>query len=141
MNLVTVKGGRAVEREVANKVLGFMLKKVLPRTRTLDITLTFKNLKGAMGYCMMGDNHKEFELEIQKGMDLRTLVATICHEMIHVKQYYRKEMNDELTMTGRAKWKGRTVKPDTDYIDLPWEKEAFKYEYKYADMIWEENIL
>lgn len=141
-NMLTVSGGRAIERQTAEKVVVYMVKKLMPRVRSLWIEVKLKDIKdGAYGYCMMGDNTRTYEIEIQKGLPLRDLVSTICHEMIHVKQYYRKEMNDELTASGRAKWKGRTVPKGTKYRDLPWEKEAFRNEDKYTDMIWKENIL
>ena len=47
------------------------------------------------------------------------------HELVHVKQYARNEMNDGDVQTGSAVWKGRKVNPNTDYYNLPWEKEAY----------------
>ena len=40
---------------------------------------------------MIGDNNREFYIEIDKKLNLKEMVLTICHEMVHVKQYARNE--------------------------------------------------
>ena len=85
---------------------------------------------------MMCDDTRTFELEIDKKINLQNFVTTLCHEMIHVKQYARKEINGiDLC------WKGRNVPEDTDYWNLPWEKEAYRLQKRYADEIWESDLL
>jgi hypothetical protein len=125
MNNVEVLGSVAKEREVVENVVHWCIKKLMPRVRTLDIEVKLTNCK-AYGYCLMTDDHKTFELEIRKGMNLYDLVSTICHEMVHVRQYYRKEMDNS------HRWKSRKVKEDTSYHDQPWEKEAFRLEERLA---------
>jgi hypothetical protein len=55
---------------------------------------------------------------------------TVAHEMVHVKQYARREITDYVHSNGVAskakywKWKDRMVSDATDYWDLPWEIEA-----------------
>ena len=46
-------------------------------------------------------------------------MSTLAHEMVHVKQYLRRELNWSLTA-----WKGRGGWEDTVYWDQPWEIEA-----------------
>lgn len=126
MNTVEVIGGPAKEREIVEKTVHWCIKKLLPRVRTLDIEVKLTKCN-AYGYCLMTDNHKTFELEICKSMNLYDLISTVCHEMVHVKQYYRKEMNGDFN-----KWKTQKIKESVDYMDLPWEKEAFRMEEKLA---------
>jgi len=52
----------------------------------------------------------------------KELVATLCHEMVHVKQYLRKE----LSLDGR-KWYGKEMKSKDPFED-PHEVEAYKME-------------
>ena len=52
--------------------------------------------------------------------------------MVHVKQYARNEMNDGI-IKGRARWKNRYIPEDTNYWDLPWEKERL--------IEWKRNLL
>ena len=51
-------------------------------------------------------------------------VSTLAHEMVHVKQFARNELDDQLTF-----WKGRNHS-NTDYWDQPWEKEARRLQHK-----------
>ena len=85
---------------------------------------------------MMTDNNRTFEIEVDKKLNINELVTTICHEMVHVKQYARNEMTDECVQNGNATWKGRKVNPKTVYYKLPWEKEAYKLQDKLALMVW-----
>lgn len=51
-------------------------------------------------------------------------LSTLAHEMVHVKQFARGEVNESLT-----RWKNRDYS-DTDYWNRPWEKEARKLQHK-----------
>ena len=137
MNLIQVNGGNKFQKEIAHKVVGFMIKELLPRVRTLEITVNIKKIKGdAVGYCMMEDTNREFEIECSKELTLKDFVTTLCHEMIHVKQYYRKEMTDT-----SMRWKKKVVPETTKYFDLPWEKEAYRLQDKLAQKVWDADIL
>ena len=68
------------------------------------------------------------------------MVQAVCHEMVHVKQYARNEMNDCI-VNGRAKWKTKFIAQDTNYWDLPWEKEAYRMEKKLADDVWKNGVI
>ena len=52
-------------------------------------------------------------------------LSTLAHEMVHVKQYLRGELNWSL-----SKWKGKSGYEDVEYWDLPWEVEARKLQHK-----------
>ena len=82
-----------------------------------------------------------FTIEADKKMGIKDLVTTNCNEMIHVKQYARKEM-DDWSGTGVARWKTKTFNAEkTKYYDLPWEKEAYRLQDKYANLVWNEEII
>jgi len=143
MNYVIAEGGNKTQRDIAEKVVDFMIGQLLPRYRTLNITVELKNLndENAVGYCMMEDNNREFTIEVDRKLGIKELVTTICHEMIHVKQYAKKEM-DDWSGNGAARWKGKTFNAEkTDYYNLPWEKEAYRLQDKYANMVWNEEII
>jgi hypothetical protein len=84
----------------------------------------------------MLETNREFEIEVSKDLSLRDFVTTICHEMVHVKQYARNEMTD----TG-MRWKSKRVPEKTKYYDLPWEKEAYRMQDKLAEHVWKMDIL
>jgi len=138
MNTIDVYGGQKHQREIAEKVVQRMISELMPRIRTLDISVEIKKLKGdAYGWCLMADEKgREFELEISKDLPLRDFVSTLCHEMIHVKQYAYNEMDSY-----GKRWKKTQVRSNIKYYDLPWEKEAYRLQDKYADLIWDSNIL
>ena len=85
--------------------------------QTLDIEVKLKDLKGdAYGYCLSEDTRR-FELEIDKKQSLRKLLMTVAHEMVHVKQYARKELTE-------GTWQGKLINPKQDYWDRGYEIEA-----------------
>ena len=67
MNFIEVNGGNKVQREICHKVAAHMIKKLLPRFRTLDITVNLVTIKSdAIGFCMMQDTNREFEIDLDK---------------------------------------------------------------------------
>lgn len=140
MLIVGVTGSNKTKRDIAYNVVHYMIKQLMPRLRNIEIEVKLTALTGdAVGYCLMGDNNRDFELEIDKNLNIKDLVMTLCHEMVHVKQYVRKEM-DDWNGLAVARWKNKTVLPNTNYYDLPWEKEAYELQAKLAKMCWKEGI-
>jgi hypothetical protein len=138
MNQVYITGGRQETRVMVSKIVEWCIKEMMPRMRTLDILVNLKDLKGAAyGYCMEGDTNREFELEIDKNLSLYDLVSTVCHEMVHVKQYARKELRCD--RDGNQMWKKGKFN-NVQYEDAPWEKEAFKLERGLALKCFEECL-
>lgn len=137
MNYIEVIGGNKFLRDIAEKTVMRMIKEMMPRMRTLEIEVQIKKLKGDVaGWCMMEDTNRQFTLEISNELTLRDFITTVCHEMVHVKQYARNEMNGD-----GIRWKKGKVKEGTGYYDLPWEKEAYRLQDKLAMIMWEEDIL
>tara|TARA_B100000780_G_scaffold223589_1_gene162721 strand:+ start:588 stop:1040 length:453 start_codon:yes stop_codon:yes gene_type:complete len=141
MNIIDISGGSKHQRKLCNSVIKYMIKKLLPRHRTLQVNVELTNIQDdATGYCMIGDNNREFYIEIDKKLNIKDMVVAICHEMIHVKQYARKEISDWNGLD-QPKWKNNLISKDCGYWDWPWEKEAYSLEYQFADECWEKNII
>jgi hypothetical protein len=140
MNQFTVTGGNKFQRKICNDVVVYLTKRLLPRYRTLSIAVKLKKFsaKGeeAIGYCLMEDDNRNFIIELEKTMKLKELILCLCHEFVHLKQYARGEMNFTA-----EKWKKSKVKIDTPYMDLPWEKEAYRREKILADECWDNGII
>jgi hypothetical protein len=137
MNLVEVTGGKKYQRDIAQKVVYAMIDTLMPRMRTLDIEVKIRKISGdAVGYCMQEDTNRMFTIDVQKDLSLRDFITTICHEMVHVKQYARNEMD----CYGR-KWKTKVISDKVGYYDLPWEKEAYRLQDKLAQEVWDADIL
>ena len=87
-------------------------------------------------YCNIIESNRSFIIDVNKNVSLKDFVSTIIHEMVLVKQFARNEMS-----AYGMRWKTRIVSENTKYVDLPWEKEAYKLEKKLIELIWKENIL
>lgn len=127
MNTVEVTGGRRREREIVHAAVAFCLNQLLPRFRTLDIRVDLERLPDAYGYCSQADTDREYDISIRRDLGLYDLISTVCHEMVHVKQYVRGELDGV-----RWQWRKTPVSEDTVYSDLPWEIEAHDMEGELA---------
>ena len=57
MNLIEINGGTIVERKVAEKAIDFAIQKLMPRMRTLDISLEIVKIEDKVdGYCLCVDD-------------------------------------------------------------------------------------
>ena len=131
-------GSTKDKRALAEKTVAWSIEKLgLKRMTSLNIDVNLKKLKdGEFGYCDIQDNNRNFTIEVNKNVSIKDFVSTIIHEMVHVKQFARNEMN-----AYDMRWKSKNIPESTDYMDLPWEKEAYRLEEKFVKLIWEENIL
>jgi hypothetical protein len=118
--MITVIGGKPKQRKYVESMVQFCIDTLMPRMRTLEIEVKLCTPKGAMGYCLETDNKRTFEIEIDRTLSQRKLLETLAHEMVHVKQYARRELHPV-----HQTWCGKTYNPDkVSYWDLPWEIEA-----------------
>lgn len=100
--------------------------------KQLNIHRLKANIKIRMHHSDLIDQYAEGYCDC---VDLRNFVIDVCvysnwitilaHEMVHVKQYARKE----LSICGR-KWKKSKISDDVKYYDLPHEKEAFGLQHQ-----------
>jgi hypothetical protein len=101
---------------IARKVINWCLEEFeLDATVKIKI-ISYSELK-CFGQCSEGNKDNHFLIEVAKDQTLRDFVATVVHEMVHVKQWE----------TGKCRGDG--------------EAEAERLQYKLTDELWEENIL
>lgn len=103
--------------------------------RNLDITIKIYKKLDSCGYCEVVDhkkNPRKFIIEILND-GVENPICVLAHEMVHLKQYARNELGDEVivakgnTSKEFTQWKGELWKPkgkDDPYFDSPWEIEA-----------------
>ena len=112
-----------------------LLGKRMAKYIYLDIKLTNDLMKKekAYGYCHIIDDNiskpREFMIELDASMkySFDQILTWLAHEMVHLKQFVRKELCDY--ETGRVQWKTRSY-GRVHYDDQPWEKEAYRLEEK-----------
>ena len=128
---VYVEGGTARQRNYVTSLAHFCHKMLMPRMKTLEINIEFNEdmrEDGDCGYCVPTEGYvrkspREFDIEINASKSLKTIMETIAHEMVHVKQYARNELRE--LSDSQFTWCGETVDgTKIDYFDLPWEIEA-----------------
>ena len=139
-NLIEIVGGKKSQRIVAYKVVDFMIKKLMPRVKTLDITVELKNIPirdNAWGLVEIQDSNREFIIELEKSLCLYDFVTYLIHEMIHVKQYVRKELTEK---GSTVYWNGENCSK-ISYSKQPWEVEAYRLQSRYSVEFWESRIL
>lgn len=134
MRELNIIGGRKKQRQVVEDVVKWSIKKLnLHRIRTLNLTFSIKTLKSLYGQLQqLDDKRREFSVVLDKNVDTEDLIRTVIHEMVHIKQYIRKEMDSEI-VGSRMRWKSKTYPYDIKYDDMPWEKEANRLETKYGN--------
>jgi hypothetical protein len=113
---ILVKGGLQHERDMTRIVVSWCINYFKLDVHSTKIDVTLEEITDADGTCVDNDDGG-YDISISINLPLRDFVATIVHEMVHVKQYTTD------------KWRGSG------------EKEADKLQYKLTDKIWKENIL
>ena len=131
MNIVEATGGRKKYRDIAIHTAYLCIDKLMPRMKTLEITIEFEKLDGEYGLCLEGVNNRTFTITIEKSLSLHEVISTIAHEMVHVKQYARNELTH---VDGKHMWKSRLYKK-FNYWTCPWEKEAFAMEDELSSFV------
>ena len=116
-----------------------LLGKRMANNIYLDIKLTkdLKKKEQAYGFCHIVDDNlnkpREFMIELDASMrhSFKDILTWLAHEMVHLKQFVRKELWDY--ESGRVQWKSRTY-GKMHYDDQPWEKEAYRLEGELYEM-------
>ena len=119
---VTFYGEVLLGKRMANNVEVFV-----------KLSKDLKKKEQAYGFCHITDDSlsrpREFMIELDASMrhPFSQILTWLAHEMVHLKQFVRKELWDY--ETGRVQWKSREY-GRVDYDDQPWEKEAYRLEEK-----------
>jgi hypothetical protein len=114
--MIFVEGGSKRQRELAYECAEFAWKQLIPRIRNCEVNISLLKLKGYHGTCL-DIGTREFQIDVDKKLGLgNDFTTTIFHEMVHVKQYIRKELYSEINF----------YKTREEYLNLPWEVEAYK---------------
>lgn len=130
--MIEVKGGTKKQKQYTKEMVSFCIKKLMPRLDgKLFITVKLeKNLyeeTGCLGLCDWEDNSvrpRDFVISVASDVNYETLLTTVAHEMVHVKQFARGEMRTYMAPM-RVGWlKTQVDTTKTNYWDLPWEIEA-----------------
>ena len=101
---------RGIGKQYYEAISFFSDKLRLPDSVLIDFT--YSNKMNVKGLCWR-DERQHFYIRLRTKQTKRDLLDTIAHEMVHIKQYLKNEIDDSLNT-----WKGQVRK------DEPWEEEA-----------------
>ena len=120
--IIYIEGGTDEAKRLAYQVLDYCYNELIPTYDTnINVDLTTPD-DGLAGWCIYDDG--DFEIEINKALSREDIIKTLCHEMVHVKQYLKGELVEK--QCARV-WKGKDY-TDAEHTDCPWEIEAYKLE-------------
>jgi len=128
------KGGVDVDKQeltaLVVELIAFAKKELLPRHKVyIDVVLD-PEMNG--GVVEVEDNDgcpREFTITINPYMDEEQTALTILHEMVHVKQFARRELRINFIPKRQVLWHGDEV-GHLEYAQLPYEIEAYEMEKK-----------
>lgn len=140
----------SIQKRIAFDGIDFVINKFMPRLyHKLDIMLvgddTLLKNEGIRGdvdalYEDYGYSQafRDFVVRIDTTMPLGDFMRTLFHEMVHVKQYAKKEFKAMANEDGVYRWNGQRIDTNKiDYWDEPWEIEALGREegllYQFLD--------
>lgn len=130
MNINIVNCPKAIRKKVnhATKFYFECLVKSKRLRNNSTITINFNYSKKDVAFVDLDEYNtrkkpRGFVISLSR-LDEKTILKTIAHEMVHVKQYLLEEINESLTT-----WKENIIdRNNVNYFDLPWEKEAYEKE-------------
>ena len=108
-----VKGGTKTQRELTENVAMFAIKNLFPKIRKYFILIRLDKFNNCFEY-----DERDYVINIDKKQNYDDFVTAIFHELVHVKQYLKNEMDN---------YSFRTT---TDYYMLPQEQEAYSLQEK-----------
>ena len=158
---VIVNGGTKEQRLLVHNITGWFCNKFFNRFKSYNIEFDLCKIKGnVQGWCLEIDRNAS-HIEIDKRLKGDDFITCVLHELVHVKQQFKKEL---VELNGKAKrWKDeihigvstnsegglhrlediRKAALDkwvyvTEYMDLPWEIEAYAMQETLL-IEWKEN--
>ena len=124
-----ISGSTWKKRTLAAQLASASKKVLFNRTENvyINIELIYNlNTKEGVRGDVLDEGDREFTIRIDSNQAFEEFCLTLCHEMIHVKQYCKKELSQP---TGRMmKWKNEIYSTDLQYELRPWEVEAHTME-------------
>lgn len=137
---ITITGmiGKRNEKALLKEAAEFFAHQLMdPRmVRNLVIDLEVRKDLDVQGECVDEDgthNPRFFTIAL-RNQDINEMIKTLGHEMVHVKQHAKNELQSGIMVAARgglkmhSKWMGEIWKPkakEDHYFDSPWEIEAY----------------
>lgn len=137
--VLDIKGSTQRKRQIVAEAACFYKDVLMPRMKTLYININlsphYESNTDSSGDCIWEDCNRysrEFTINLDS-RDVDSMIETLAHEMVHVKQWARGEMQDIYDDNDgspkKTRWKSKFINiRNVKYKDLPWEREANRVE-------------
>jgi hypothetical protein len=136
---IDIKGKSSITKKEVRHAVQYFASKLMRSDllKTITIDIEFVSLKGPYkAYCSYLDNNirpRMFNINVNNNMSKWSIIKALAHEMVHVKQYAKGELQDYITpkKTDLVKWKGKKFTSSDDWENYwmsPWEIEAYGLE-------------
>lgn len=123
--------GNKRERELIESLAYYCIQKMMPRKKNLEIDIiqvtNLRNTDGDWASCIDTEDLNTFEIKVDRQMSLRKKLLSVAHELVHVKQFSRKEL-EHTESVSYSTWYGKRYRTTNKYWELPWEIEAYGME-------------
>ena len=127
---IMVWGGDKETKDLVKEVAEFCANKLFSKKLNHRITIRIyldRKMENA-GEVWSNDEDKfrprNFQMNLNKAKKIKELLRTICHEMVHVKQFAKNELVFLDKPYNKVKFKNEYFDCD-EYWDCPWEIEAY----------------
>jgi hypothetical protein len=137
---ITITGmvGKRAEKALLKEAAEFFAAQLMdPRmVRNLTIDIEVRKNFDVDGECVNEDgvrNPRWFTIGL-KNQDIKEMIKTLGHKMVHVKQHAKNELQSGIMVPARggvkmtSRWMGQIWQPkarEDAYFDSPWEIEAY----------------
>ena len=136
--IINTSGAGKQHKKALEEAARFFANQLMdPRmVRNLVIDLEVRKNMRVDGECVDEDgtrNPRWFTIGL-KNQDVEEMIKILGHEMVHVKQHAKNELQNGHVVPGRgglqiySRWMGKIWKPkgkEDHYFDAPWEIEAY----------------
>lgn len=115
MKIMIAGKNKKISRKETKNLIKFYLDLLMKKSeyKKINITVTFSKINNDfLGY-LQSEDSKNFYIHIDSNMSKKKQMKIIAHELVHVKQYIRDELESYSPIT------------DENYWDHPAEVEAF----------------
>jgi len=133
--LVNITGSNKGVRTLVNRATWWYAEKLMGKRlmNGLEINIKLKrnllkkyNMEGSAIYEDDTRRPKNFTIELDSTCAIRSILITLSHEMVHIKQWAKEEMYEYYNTPKMVRFKGEKFSmDDVDYWDYPWEIEAY----------------
>jgi len=140
MNLTVTGLGKRDKAKLEEAARFFAAQLMDPRlVRNLNIDIEVSKTLDVMGECVDEEgtrNPRWFTIGLRK-QDIEEMIKTLGHEMVHVKQHAKNELQGGIMIPTKgglkmtSRWMGEIWKPkrnEDHYFDSPWEIIAYGME-------------